>query len=296
MKKIPLVRTLTILTSFLLSSCAVNVSKSSKVEDSSFANSSQEASSSAVSSSLTSSSSTVSSSSSSSSSTASSSSQFNVDDILFDNPLSFFCPWIESLTKEDIDTVNYQVRYKNNEGDYSFCDYQETYVPKDQEDTNKVYSFLENCHILELRNRSSYGKVGEVTFSVAFKNQKKLDMYALTNNDIRHIYEDNKIVHFKQNASSFFVYTVTDISIPQMSSLFGYSYPKGYFQNSVSVQDRMNKFHYVHTLDTSKLDTMLFVPDDSINVSSEINDYNRYIISNDSEGSIIFESSKEFQI
>ena len=222
--------------------------------------------------------------------------------VYIDAPLSNFCPWINTIEEQDIDKATYQIKKRDYEGKYSLCDYLETYVSDSQDDIHATYQFLKNCYVRELSGSNPYRIYydKDVTFSVFLKNGKRLDIYGTDGHELDIVYEDNCIVHIKTNVglittNSFLSKLYLSMTLPLMSKLYGYSYNKLYFDNC-SVQDRMNNFDYVYNINPRKLTNALFAPEDSFTISSEMNDYNRYSISAQDEGNIIFESSKCFFI
>ena len=207
-----------------------------------------------------------------------------------------YCPWIETLKEEDIDNVSYQIKKHDYQGDYSFCDYLETYVSNGQDDIRTTYQFLKACSIQKFSSNPYRIYVDKsVTFSVVLKNQKRLDIYGTDGYELYYVYEDSNLVKINSNSGNIRESTFLSMPLPIMSKLYGYSYNKSYFKNT-TIQDKMNDFQYVNHIDATKLVDALFVPDNTFNVSSTLNDYNRYFISSNSEGTIEFENSKCFRI
>lgn len=208
--------------------------------------------------------------------------------------LSNFIPLIDNLSENDIDSVCYQIEKHNHEGHYSFCDYIQNYRNKDQKDIHRIYDYLKKCKIIERKGFPGGSSDEKMTYTINFKDHTKLEC-VVYGNLIKYFYSSSEVFHLKQMPENVRSYILLASDLPLFYNLEGYTYTKDYF-SLASIQDKENSGQYVNAPGIESLAKMVFINDEALEVPNELNNYNRYFISNDSAGYIVFESSKKFRI
>ena len=212
--------------------------------------------------------------------------------------LAKYLSWIKTMTEDDIEKVTYVAQTHNAQTDCSFWDYKTTYVSSSREDLTKTISFLRTSQIEISKYEILYPEEREkasVTFTVTLKNGKDLVIYGTDAHLFDNVYFDDELVKTNDYSSfGLLPHQFFSIPLPVMSNKVGYNFQDCSFNNCII--RNQEKAETIYNTRVSKLMDTVFA-DDTFEVSSEYNNYNRYTICNDYDSSvIIFESSKQFRI
>ena len=208
-------------------------------------------------------------------------------------PLYEFVPLIEDLEEEQIESVSYQVIKNEYEGLYSFCDPVANYENDGQEDIHRVYEFLKKCRVCEYKGTySTYEREPPVVFTIHFKTQTKLECVVNPGRCVDYFYSETHIYHLKQMPKNVNSYTVLTLPLPTFNNFVGYSYSEGV----LDLLDIFNKDTRTYASANWKALTKMVFVDDIFVLTSDLNDYNKYIFRNRNYGYLIFENSKQFRV